>query len=569
MNRPGHIVLAVVAVGWSLLAACAIGTSSSGGEPPGTGTGAGNFTGSGGSSSAGTGGSSAGCNVNLCLPPLDTPTVWDVQVDPPTSSAYVPLQLVNRDVSVMSLFQVAPPVTMVVTFHAAAGALAASANAVLTVPPAIPGAPDLIYQAPAISDDPSSATASFTVPAGVLGASASISLVPLPPYDQQLPAYSFSATLASTVALTLPDGDVLVSGQLTDSVQTTQSFQGATFVARAFQNGAVVSNAPSTQSDGTFQLRVPAAAAANPVTLDLRSTAVLPWVVSMPFTIVAGRSLGAISLPAFIPSNGFRVAVVDGATGIPGVTVRAQAILGTTSGNSPVSGTAQFTTSGTTDPTGNVSLQLLPGPGNAPVSYLLAAMPPPGSPYATQCASVDVLGGGPSGSLLQKFTATRRPLLTGTIRTASGIPVPNVTVTANGTPDGAVGCPPPDPVTATATADASGAFSLPLEPGAYQLDYDPPPGSIAPRKTELGVAVRDSTVPHDVNLPTGALVTGYVAGAMGEMVPSSTVRFFEPRCGSQGQDCSGPNRVPPWLRAKALTDASGQFRMAVPVPGQP
>ncbi len=560
---------AVLSMALIPLAACALSGSSA--DAP-SATGAGNSTGlgTGGASSSGAAGSGGTCNTSACLPPLATPAVWDVQIDPPSSSPYAVLQVLNHDVSTDTSFQVAQPVSVSVTFAApAGGALPGSANVVLTLPPLIPGGADSVYQSPAIGDDGSSASALFMVPSGALGGAGTISLVPLPPYDQQLPAYSFSTMVAPAISLTPPDGDVLVSGQLTDSVQTTQSFQGVPFTARVFQNGAAVSNAASTQSDGTFQLRVPAAAAANPVTLDLRSTGALPWVVSMPFMIVPGRSLGAISLPAFIPANNFRVAVVDGATGISGAMVRAQAILGTTAGTSTVSGTAQYTASGLTDPNGNVTLPLLPGPGNAPVSYLLVAVPPPGSPAAMQCASVDVLGGGPSGSLLQKFVTSRRPTLTGTIRTSSGTPVPSVEVTAAGTPDGPVGCPPPDPVTATVSTDANGSFSLPLEPGTYQLDYDPPVGAAAPRLTELGVSVHGTTVPHDVNLPAGALVTGYVTGTFAGPVGSATVRFFEPRCDGQGPDCFGPNRTAPWLRARALTDASGYFRMAVPIPAQP
>ena len=63
------------------------------------------------------------------------------------------------------------------------------------------------------------------------------------------------------------------------------------------------------------------------------------------------------------------------------------------------------------------------------------------------------------------------------------------------------------------TTDAGGIFQLPLDPGTYQLDYDPPSGSSAPRFTDpVDFVVGDSdsgqTLRHDVPLPAGGLVRG-------------------------------------------------------------
>jgi len=431
-----------------------------------------------------------------------------------------------------------------------------------------------------VSVDSSGATGTTTLalPSDAIGASANLSLVPTPPSDQLMPPYSFNTMLAASNALTLPEGDVLVSAQVTNAVQGTPNAQ---FVARAFQNGVLVSNAALTQAngtatDGSFQLRIPAAAAASPVTLELTPSMSAPWVVSTPFLVMAGKNLGTISLPAYAPSNGFNIAVIGQDTGVAlaGATVRAQTTVGATAGTSGLSGTAQYTASGSTDAKGNVVLQLLPGSGTTAFKYLISVVPPAGSPYAVTCDSVDAEGGSAPGSTqppptLKKFTLERRPVLIGVIRSARGVAVPNVTVTASGTPDPKTGCPAPDPVAASATADANGTFQLPLEPGTYQLDYDPPAGANAPRTTEWAVTVGSNPDEHDVMLPYGALVKGSVTGPDGLPVPSATVRFFERRCSGDPVDCFGPNRTPPWLRGKALTDAAGQFRMVVPVPATP
>lgn len=568
---------------WALPLFLAIGCSASN-SAGALGGGFGNSygTGSGGSSGAGSGGSVGGCNTDACL--LATPAVWDVQIDPPSSSSYALKQILATDVSVApnTRFTVAPPSAVSVAFAGAphGGTVPAKANVVLTVPPLIPGRPDLTYQT-AVSADSSgaSAMATLALPSDAVGASSSVSLVPIPPSDGLMPPYSFTTTLAATNALTLPEGDVLVSAQVTNAVQGTPNVQ---FVARAFQDGVLVSDAPLTQAngtstDGTFQLRIPAAEAVNPVTLELRPSTTVPWVVSMPFSITAGKNLGTISLPAYPPSNGFNIAVAteDTGTALAGATVRAQTTVGPTAGTSGVSATAQYTASGSTDTKGNVVLQLLPGSGNAPFKYLISVVPPAGSPYAVACDSVDALAGSPPGSTmapptLRTFMVTRRPVLIGVIRTAAGVPVANVTVTASGTPDQKAGCPAPDPVTASATADATGTFQLPLEPGTYQLDYDPPTGASVPRMTEWAVTIDGDPPAHDVTLPPGALVKGSVIGPDGLGVPSASVRFFERRCiVGQPADCFGPDRTPPWLRGKALTDATGQFRMVVPIPATP
>ena len=67
--------------------------------------------------------------------------------------------------------------------------------------------------------------------------------------------------------------------------------------------------------------------------------------------------------------------------GFAGVSVRAQTSLGATAGSGTVSGTAQYAATGTTDSTGTVTLQLLPGS-----TYTIAATPAAGSPYASTSA---------------------------------------------------------------------------------------------------------------------------------------------------------------------------------------
>ena len=564
------------AVGAALVAVVAAGCAASGSDSsaaPGTGaSGAGASQGTGGASSGyggstgtGSGGSNGGtCLTDACVAPLATSAIWAVQVDPPSSSPYAPSQVASRDVWKDASFMTvaATPVTVTVSPPAGGGSVPTTANVLLTMPPKIPGRPDAVYQSAAVAGG-GTTMAMLVVPPDALGASGSLSVIPLPPSDQQAPVYPFSVPVSSTVAVTLPDGDIVVSGQLLDSLQNPPP---PSFVARAFQNGAQVSSAPSIQSDGTFQLRLPGTAAASPVTLELRPTSSDPWVSSAPFTVAAGAKLGTITLPAYVKADSFSVAVTNGTTPLPGVSVRAQTSLGATAGSGTVTGTAQYAVSGTTDTSGNATLQLLPGS-----TYAIAASPPPGSPYASECVPMvrTVSGGNSNGSAapnVKTIVAALRPVLSGTIRTAGGTPVPNVSVSAIGTPDPYPPCTAPATASASTTSDASGRFQLPLDTGTYQLDYDPPAGSAAPRMTEWAVTISGAdTVPHDITLAMGALVAGSVSGGRGEALASAVVRFFQVRCMGT-TECQGPNRKAPLLIGKALTDVQGRFRMVVPAP---
>jgi hypothetical protein len=560
----------------ALCAAPAVGcaAASNGGSSAITGggaaTGSGGVSyGSGGSIYSGTGGSTGGCVTDTCVPPLTAAVAWGVEIDPMSSapasaSPYAHTQFASRNLAADASFMVKTASTVTIVFSPATngGPVPSNANAILTVSPIVPGRPDLVYQGAAVAAG-GTTTAMLLVPQDAFNTPATLSLIPLPPADQQTPVYPFSVMVSANIAVAFPAGDLLTSGQLLDSLQNQPP---ATFVAKVFQNGVQVSNAPLTQADGTFQLQIPAAATASPLTLELLPTSSDPWVTSAPFTLMAGNRLGTITLPAYTHANSFSVAVTNGTTGLAAIFVRAQTSFGATAGSGTLTGTAQYAAAGTTDSAGNVSLQLLPGS-----TYAIAATPPAGSLYASQCVPMvkTVTGGGPTGSSapnVNTIVATLRPVLTGKVRTASLSPLSSVSVTATGTPDASPPCAAPAPTTVSATTDATGTFQLPLDPGTYQIDYDPPAGSAAPRATEWGVSVSGAApVQHDLTLPQGALVTGSVIGSQREALAGAVVRFFQPRCTGPA-DCLGPNRIAPLLIGKALTDSQGRFRMVVADP---
>jgi hypothetical protein len=401
-----------------------------------------------------------------------------------------------------------------------------------------------------------------------------MSLVPLPPADQQSAPHSFSVTLADGLQVSLPADDAFIHGTLLSALAHAPT---STFVARAFQGGIQVSNAPPTASaDGTFQLVLPSAAVATgiPLTIQLTSQSQTdPWFVSnaIPLPVPPGMTFGPVMLPAYSNLNQFNLVVESADTptvNVSGAVVRVQTTVGTNA-----FGTTEFARSGTTNTTGVASLSLLPGNQNAALSYSITVTPPANSPYASQCAGpFDVRSGGstvdsPSAPMLTPtpILLATRPILTGTVTDGYGYLVANVSVTATPGPVAAGACAAASTSPSSTTTDGNGAFMLRLDPGTYQLDYDPPSGSSAPRFTEptpLVVGASDSgPIAHSVALPVGGLVQGvaFIAGSA-QPLATATIRIFEPRC--TGADCT----TPPWLRGQAVTDANGQFQIVVPLP---
>jgi hypothetical protein len=536
----------------------------------------GGVDGRGGSIGTGSGGAiGVHCTTTSCVPQVSSHLMWAVEIDPSGQSSVAAIE----ELPGVDLYDVGKPLSLMaavsapvgVTFTAPTnGSVPSSANVVLSVPSLIPGRPPLTFQGPTTSSSSTgTSTATLTVPMDRLESVTTMSLVPLPPADQQSPPHSFSVMLVDGLQLDLPGDDLVFLWTLTAAIGPLPS----TFVARAFQQGTQVSNAPTTQSNGMFQLVLPSATAAagTPLTLQLTSQSQAdPWFVSNPLSLPPPSSL-AIMLPAYSNLNQFNLAVQsadDSTVKISAAVVRAQTTIGTNT-----VGTTEFARSGTTNANGVASLSLLPGNQNAALSYSITVTPPANSPYASQCAGpFDVRAGGsavnsPSAPSLTPtpIVLATRPVLIGTVTDGSGYQVANVLVTATPGPLASGACTAASTSPSSTTSDSNGVFALPLDPGTYQLDYDPPSGSSAPRFTEptpLVVGVSASgTIAHNVQLPAGGLVQGVATSAGGATpLSSATIRIFEPRC--TGTDCT----TPPWLRGQTVTDGNGNFQVVVPLP---
>jgi hypothetical protein len=148
---------------------------------------------------------------------------------------------------------------------------------------------------------------------------------------------------------------------------------------------------------------------------------------------------------------------------------------------------------------------------------------------------------------------------------ADGLPVPQVTVKATRQPT-PTDCASYATGTTYAVTQFNGRFTMQLEPGMYQFDYEPAPGSPAPRLTDFLVQVEnfddlDANNDDPVRLRRAALVNGEVRDSAGTAVARAIVRIFQPRC-TTVEACA----FPPQLLAETQTDDNGLFRVVMAVP---
>ncbi len=522
--------------------------------------------------------SNSACIAGACTMRAGTVPGWAIEVRPLGN----PAAAITERTSIPSSGDVDADlnVTVSITFVASTNPVPASAtpvptsaNVVVSVPSAIPGRPELTFETGVVND--LSKPLMLPVPQGVLSRGAIVQLIPAPPADQQSPPLSFTIPpqTGNDIRLTIPDDNRWIHGTLHDAVDDVPM---RPYVARAYQQGRLVSNIANIMgrsannqlpaADGTFSLAVPAALASNPVTIELSpqgTSASDPWITHDPLTLTMSMQqgntldIGIIRLPAYQVPQPFQVAVRGGDIDQPPVL---NALVRAVTDLTPqADGTARFLRDGITDGQGLASLSLIPGMIDAGRTYQIAVVPPAGAPFSSRCLpDAQVMGG--MTTQLAPIVVPRRQRLSGTVSSAGGSPVAELTVTASRDPATAAVCATATGPTATsATTDTFGRFELWLDPGIYQLDYVPAAGSAVPRHTEFDVGVSGDVV-RSVHLPAGVLIEGTVRAPDGQKLQYATVRIFEPRCVTAG--CTPP----PLLRAETLTDADGHYRVVAATP---
>ena len=458
--------------------------------------------------------------------------------------------------------QASASVAVTAEFATTASGFPANANVLFEVPALIPGRPALAFET-AVPKEPGDPT-EIAVPDAVRGRMGTLTLIPLPPADLTSPPHRFSAVVPAGVDsfrntagtdFTLPKDNRTPHGLVLDSLMLPKPG----YTARAYQSGALVSSAGLTNDDGKFVLFVPTAVT-GAISIQLAPMSSSdPWFTFADITLTTPNlDLGTITLPAYQAPDPMKVAPVvftvladdQVAAPVAGALLRAVTMMTSVSDNP---GVTRFWRESMTDASGVASPYLVPGANRVARMYEVSVVPPAGSIYASTCTQLPVLNGGDTATI----RVPRRPVLSGSVASSAGTKLAGITVVASRTAGNAAACSASTPTTFTATTDQFGAFSLPLDAGTYQLDFDPPAGSAVPRLTQFDVMV-DADAAHAVQLPRPGLIEGNVVDAAGVPLPNATVRIFAPRCAAAA-GCT----MAPLLRAETFTDTNGRFRAIV------
>ncbi len=496
------------------------------------------------------------CVVATCVPHAPAfPSPLALEISPAVSSN--PQAALTELPSISAgdrLFKTTASLAVAAAFDTPGGTVfPPTANAVLDIPSLIPGRPILTFET---TINPGGTAIAMTVPSTAATAAGMLGLIPLPPADQASPPYWFPFTAqAGATTLSLPSGNQTLFGKLADAFGTAKTG----YTARAFIDGTLVSNVTALKADGTFGLFVPEAVSGD-VSVELAPAANAdPW-----FTFDKTRlsepnkNLGTVTLPTYQVPQAV-VFMVRGNAGEPvgRVSLRATTILDPDASTAAPPGVTRFWQTATTGDNGNANVSLIPGVNRTPRLYDVAVVPPPGSLYASTCVPKQpILGGGDTATI----AVARRPVLSGTVSSTKGTPLGAVTVTARRNAALAKVCSTTGPTEFSTTTIDTGSFTLPVDPGVYQLDFVPASGSAAPRFSESNVVVNADLV-HSVPLPQPYLVEGDVVDATSKPLPNATIRIFEPLC-PKTDGCT----LPPILRAETQADNVGHFRAILALP---
>jgi hypothetical protein len=434
-----------------------------------------------------------------------------------------------------------------------------------TVPPGIPGRPDLTFEA---SDVRAGRTGLLSVPSDLLERSEALQLglLQLIPWPSEggSPPFSFNVAPAKGRLDATVGSSVSLSGRVRDAANTTS--KAGKFVAQAFQADTLVSNSSTVDAEGRFTLLIPATVATDPVTVALTPTNndADPTFVSSDIALPV-TSLD-IKLPSYVslPASYFELLLTNtlGEPVDPGMLVTARAVL-----DANDNGVTSFVKTAVSVDGKSAKFALLPGTEPLGLRYSFVVSPGITSGFATKCSGeVRVVAGNADPKQptpLGGVALYPRSRVSGTVVNYTGSAdmkvgrVANVVVAATLLEPDDPDCP-PRTRTVTTTTDLDGKFALFLDPGHYRFDYDPPPHAPVPRKTEPDVEVAPTS--REVRLDPAAYVSGRVFGPDSEPLPMATIRLYDVLCRTDDyDDCYGPNRTPPLLRAEAQTDATGHF----------
>lgn len=196
--------------------------------------------------------------------------------------------------------------------------------------------------------------------------------------------------------------------------------------------------------------------------------------------------------------------------------------------------TQRFEVAGTTDREGYVVVSTPRGSEPLVVlaaQYGIAVEPPVNSAFGRSKGTIDLSRAGPDLIPDKQIELMRRPRVAGRIVSSAGQAVDHAILDFESLDTPTASLP-------STTTDASGAYSIWLDPGRYLVRVDP--GGAALAGEILPVGFTEITVGDDggdivlppARLPSGSVLNGVLYGAGGDVVPRANVEVFATEAGA-------------------------------------
>jgi len=528
------------------------------------------------------------CSVGqMALAALVTPAPSNTNADPSKAIARLDIAALSLDEN--GFFQVQLSAPVLLTGQVSVGKAGVSANisgaVVANRPSRIPGRPDESYQTQL-----EVSTGKYVLPVTETLAGETYTLRFLPSDASQVPPQTFQGVAAQVLPgaartvgfdLVLDDRSTLtqVTGVITDPVG--KPIPGLQVQAIDPAMKTVVSTTTLTDAGGKYTLRLSKSVQKlSPPTVLLTATPTMTAAAGTPMleltvdvskpdsTNTVTANLQAPPLPTTAQFS-YRVTGIA-ASGAEQPVVGAQVtFLALVSDASSSSVKAVFQAEGQSDADGVVALNLIPGVGQTNRSYDVAVAPPSSSPFQSLAHLSLAVGPTATGGYGGGIQLPLRNVLSGRVIDQSATPVAGVTVQPSpsmvASALGAQSLADVSNVAATATA-GDGRFTLPLDPGAYDVGLLPPATMKLPRRWIDRLQIGMDLDVGDVLLPPAALVRGRVLDPQGNALVNADVQVFtlspsmSTLCPNRNLACLSPAR----LAAEGTTGSDGGVQMLLP-----
>ena len=437
------------------------------------------------------------CVGRLCVARLGQPYPAAVEVEPDPDSLYT-----RRDYPSVGFMP--EPIkletdrrfamrTTLVTLTASPTQKASSVRVVVSVPSELPGRPPVSFEADGSNQDPGQPyQADIRLPEQWMGRAAQINVFPTAPLDRAFGPWQFDFVIAAQPSVPpLQDSELVAIPGVVPTTATPDGPSAITYEARLWGSNRRISNIAGTDAGGKFVLKVQRRlleTALHPrVEVALADAAASPTVLVVPYTdtVAANMNLGMVKFPLLPQPVPFVIPVLvsqpagENKLPVPGALVRFKLL-------EEMAPELTYTRFGQTGKDGNTTLALLPGTGGTR-DYQVSVVPPADSEAAALCVPKYAIGAAVAGGTGPRVGAAlflpRKLPLAGRVVRMNEDAATQMTVRATRLPAALVsecepvlGSPPTETVT-----DGDGRYALLLDPGEYQLEFEPRGGRGIPR----------------------------------------------------------------------------------------